>query len=49
MMVKDVTKFHNRHLGVRGILEYICVYVCRVTYRILGLVLMCRVCIVHNN
>ena len=24
MMVKDVTKFHKRHLGGRGILECVC-------------------------
>ena len=29
MMVKDVTKFHKRHLGGRGMLE--CVCVCRVS------------------
>ena len=31
-MVKDVAKFHNGHLGGRGMLE--CVRVCRVSYRI---------------
>ena len=30
-MVKDVTKFHKRHLGGQGMLEC----VCRVLYRIL--------------
>ena len=35
MMVKDVTKFHKCHLGGRDMLE--CVYVCRVSYRILSL------------
>ena len=25
MMVKDVTKFHKCHLGVQGMLEYVCV------------------------
>ena len=29
MMVKDVTKFHKRHLGDHGMLE--CVCVCRVS------------------
>ena len=24
MMVKDVTKFHKRHLGKQGMLEYVC-------------------------
>ena len=26
-MVKDVTKFHKRHLGSRGIIECVCVCV----------------------
>ena len=34
MMVKDVTKFHKCHLGGWGMLE--CVYVCKVSYRILS-------------
>ena len=55
MMVKDVTKFHKRHLGVWGMLE--CVFMCRVSYRILSVgreggtpssVLMRRGCITHN-
>ena len=32
MMVTDVTKFHKRHLGSRGMLECMCV--CRISYRI---------------
>ena len=38
MMVKNVTKFHKRHLGGRGMLECVCVCVCvcRVSYRILS-------------
>ena len=27
-MVKDVTKFHKRQLGGRGVLECVCVCVC---------------------
>ena len=37
MIVTDVTKFHKRHLGSRGVLECVCVCVCRVSYRILSL------------
>ena len=29
-MVKDVTKFHKRHLGGRDMLECVCVCVCAV-------------------
>ena len=38
MMVKDLTKFHKCHLGGggRGILECVCVCLCRVSYRILS-------------
>ena len=28
-MVKDVTMFHKRHLGGRGVLECVCVCVCK--------------------
>ena len=28
MMVTDVTKFHKRHLGSRGMVECVCVRVC---------------------
>ena len=35
MMVRDVTKFHKHHLGVRVCLN---VCVCRVSYRLLNFV-----------
>ena len=35
-MTTDVTKFDKHHLGGRGMLECVCVYACRVSYRILS-------------
>ena len=36
MIVKDVTKFHKRHLGGRGMLECVCACACRILYKILS-------------